>query len=416
MRDEGAKAGIGEEDSVLSVSDLTAQIRTTLEGSFAEVWVVGEVSNLKYHQSGHVYFSLKDDKAQLNCVIWRSTASRLRFRLEDGAEVFAFGGVTVYPPHGKYQLIVRKVTPKGIGALQLAFMQLLNKLREEGLFDDDRKKPLPEFPRKLAIVTSPTGAAIRDMLRILRARGAGLDVYVFPVKVQGEEAAPAIAKAIGRLNREMPELDVMIVGRGGGSIEDLWAFNEEVVARAIADSGIPVISGVGHEVDVTIADYAADMRAATPTEAAAMACPDRRELKQLTDHLRQRMGQLLQWRLKAARERLDDLASRPALRRPVSVIQQHVQRVDELTERLANSTRSALEMKRQRLEALSGKLNALSPRNVLERGYSITVLAESGKVVLNARQAPPGTAVSTLLHKGRLLSKVEKTVPDEESA
>ncbi len=409
MRDSGGRPPeelIGDAP-LLSVSQLTAQIRKQLENQFADVWVVGEISNLKYHQSGHVYFTLKDNAAQLSAVMWRTVAARLRFTLEHGMEVFAFGRITVYEPQGKYQLSVSRIMPKGMGALQLAFTQLLEKLRAEGLFEAARKKPLPEFPRRIAIVTSPTGAALRDMLRILKSRGADLDVFIYPVRVQGDGAAPLIAAAIERLNKNMPELDAMIVGRGGGSLEDLWPFNEEIVARAIAASRIPVVSGVGHEIDVTISDYAADVRAATPTEAAAIVTPDRIELGRRVDNLRSRMGRQLSWRLEAARQRVDALAERGVSQRPLEMIQRHVQRVDDLETRLSGSIRLSLKQNRAKLDSLAARLDALSPLRILDRGYSITTLADTGKVIRDASEAPAGTLIRTRVSSGQISSRVE---------
>jgi exodeoxyribonuclease VII large subunit len=274
---------------VHTISELTRKIKELLTKSFREVWVTGEVSNLTYHRSGHVYFTLKDEDAALGCVIWRSAAGKLRFRIEEGSEIIALGDISVYEVRGNYQLVVVYAEPKGIGALALAFEQLKKKLAAEGLFDERHKKPLPFLPRKIGIVTSPTGAAVRDMIRTILARFPNAHLIVHPARVQGEGAAGEIAAAIQTLN-EMNEVDVMIIGRGGGSLEDLWPFNEEIVARAIFASAIPVISAVGHEVDVTISDYVADARAPTPTAAGEMVVPREEDLRLALLQLHQRIG------------------------------------------------------------------------------------------------------------------------------
>ena len=266
------------EQQILTVTEVTEQIKELLETSFPNVWIEGEISNFSRPRSGHCYLTLKDDEAQLPAVIWRSTASRLRFDLHDGLEVVCLGHLDVYPPRGRYQLIVREIEPKGIGALELAFRQLRDKLAKEGLFEPGYKKPLPAFSRRIAVVTSATGAAIRDFLEVLRRRWRGADVWIVPVRVQGEGAAEEIAAALEDVNRLADRPDCIVVTRGGGSLEDLWAFNEEVVVRAIFASKIPVVSAIGHEIDVTLSDLVADVRALTPSEAAELVAPAADEL------------------------------------------------------------------------------------------------------------------------------------------
>ena len=266
---------------VLSVTQLTAQLKGVVEQEFSTVWVAGEISNFSRPQSGHCYFTLKDDNAQLRGVIWRGTASKLKFEIHDGLEVVCRGHLDVYPPRGSYQLVVDKIQPQGIGALELALRKLREKLSKEGLFDTSRKQPLPTFPRRIGIVTSPTGAAIRDFLEVMRRRWQGVEVFVFPVRVQGDTAAAEISQAIQQANRLAPSLDVLVVGRGGGSLEDLWAFNEEPVVRALATSRVPTVSAVGHEIDVTLADMAADVRALTPSEAAELVVPSAQGVTEL---------------------------------------------------------------------------------------------------------------------------------------
>ena len=322
-----------QNDKILSISELTQQVKVLLEEAFPSVWASGEISNYKRASSGHLYLTLKDAEAQLPAVMWRTGASRLRFDLHDGLEVIVRGHIEVYPPHGKYQFIIEELQPKGLGALELAFRQLQEKLSKLGYFDPRRKKPLPRFPRRLALVTSPTGAAIRDMLQVLVQRWSAVEVWVCPVPVQGEGAAEKIAAAIRFLNR-LGGIDVMIVGRGGGSLEDLWAFNEEAVARAIFESAIPVISAVGHEVDVTIADLVADFRALTPTHAATHVVPSSEELLSGVRDLENKLHDSMRRRLEQTRRCLDDLAGLRIFRLPLERVHEEEQQLDDWSERL----------------------------------------------------------------------------------
>src|SRR5271165_821520 len=302
---------------VLSVWQLTAKIKDLLEVSFGSIWVTGEISNLARPQSGHCYLTLKDDQAQIPCVLWRSAAARVRFDLQDGLEVICCGRIDVYAPRGVYQLIIESIEPKGIGALELALRQLREKLAREGLFDARRKRPLPPFVRRIAVVTSPTGAAIRDFLQVLGRRWRGADVIVVPTRVQGDGAAAEIAAAIATANRLPLAIDCLVVTRGGGSLEDLWAFNEEAVVRAIHASRIPVISAIGHEIDVTLADLVADVRALTPSEAGELVAPAAEDLLARFRQTEARLAAALRSRLAAARSRLDSVASHRAFRRPL---------------------------------------------------------------------------------------------------
>jgi len=395
---------------IYTVSELTREIRSALEYGFAGIWVSGEVSNQRRPASGHCYFTLKDAAAQLNAVMWRSLADALRFQLRDGLAVLVQGDVTVYEPRGQYQIIVRHVVPLGVGALQLAFIQLKEKLAAEGLFDAERKRPLPLVPRCIAIVTSPTGAAVRDMLNVIYRRFPGARVLICPVRVQGDRAAAEIAAMIETVNR-LPSVDVMIVGRGGGSIEDLWPFNEEVVARAIAASRVPVVSAVGHETDFTIADFVADVRALTPTDGAARVTPDLEQFMQDLRALKERLGKALQSTLAAARERLDGLARSYALRRPLERIRLREQRLDDLAHQLYRSTRHVLELRRQRLSGLSDRLESLSPLAVLARGYSITLRDADGSLVRDPATVRIGETIRTLLHGGVLWAEVRRSGP-----
>jgi exodeoxyribonuclease VII large subunit len=396
---------------VLSVSELTQGVRALLEEGFPSVWVSGEVSNLARPASGHQYFSLKDSQSQLRSVIWRGVALRLRFDLKDGMEVIARGRLTVYAPRGEYQLVVEEIQPKGLGALELALRQLREKLFALGYFDPRRKKPLPRFPRRVALVTSPTGAAVRDMLEILARRWPAAEVWVCPVRVQGDGAAQEIAAALRLLNRLTPGADVLIVGRGGGSAEDLWSFNDEVVAHAIFESRIPVVSAVGHEIDLTIADLVADRRALTPSEAAELVVPDLAEMHAALGATETRLRELIAGRLQGARQRLQDLAGRRAFRLPVERVRDLERRLDEWAGRLERAARQRLRQARSAAEAAAGRLETLSPLKVLARGYSLT-RTEAGQVIRDATQVRAGERVVTLLHHGRIASRVETVSPE----
>ncbi|RKY26800.1 MAG: exodeoxyribonuclease VII large subunit [Planctomycetota bacterium] len=398
---------------IYTVTALTREIKRILDEAFPAVWVVGEISNARQYSSGHIYFTLKDENAQLSAVIWRGVAQRLKFKLEDGIQVLAFGRVEVYEPRGQYQLIVSRIEPKGYGALQLAFEQLKRRLAAEGLFDAARKKPLPRFPSRIGIVTSPDGAAIRDILNILGRRFPKLYILLRPVRVQGDGAAEEIAQGIRDLNK-WGNLDVIIVGRGGGSLEDLWAFNEEIVARAIAKSRIPIISAVGHEIDYTIADFAADRRAATPSEAAEKVVPVLEEVLQQLDAFERRLQLALQAKANDMRQRLERLAQSYGMRLPLDRIMQLQQRLDELQQRLNISALHATEIFARRLNELAGRLASLDPHAVLARGYSITFRTDDGSIIRRSDQIAAGDGITTKLHKGYIESVVSKSLPERE--
>ncbi len=400
------------QEPVLSISELTAEIKDLLETSFADVWVEGEISNFSRAGSGHCYLTLKDRDAQLPAVIWRSTAGRVRFRLDDGLEVVCRGQVDVYPPRGRYQLIIREIQPKGIGALELALRQLREKLAREGLFDADRKRPLPSFVRRVAVVTSPTGAAIRDFLEVLRRRWRGVDVWVVPVRVQGEGSAEEIAAAVEMVNRLAAPCDCLVVTRGGGSLEDLWAFNEEVVVRSIFASRIPVISAVGHEIDVTLSDLVADVRALTPSEAAELVAPSSEELQGRLRQYEGRITAAVRARLRGARARLDAVTSRRVFRRPLEQVRDLARRVDELELRANRATVNRMERARGRLDSLAAQLDSLSPLRVLARGYSLTETASDGQVIHDAGELSVGEELLTRFGKGRATSRVERIEPE----
>jgi exodeoxyribonuclease VII large subunit len=368
--------------------------------------VQGEVTNCTRAGSGHIYLTLKDDAAQIRAVVWRNTAARLKFELHDGLEVVAAGPIEIYEARGTYQLIVEQLLPQGVGALELAFRQLCEKLSAEGLFAPERKRKLPRFPRRIALVTSPTGAAVRDMLQVITRRWRATDIVIVPVAVQGAGAAGEIAAALRAVHR-LPGVDVVITGRGGGSLEDLWAFNEEIVARAIYDCLIPVVSAVGHEIDVTLSDLVADVRALTPSEAAERVIPSADEWKErLTVH-RRRLAAVLKARVGAARRQLDQLAAMRVLRNPRLIIDDLTYRIDELDAQASRAICRRVQLLRDKLGGIASRTEALSPLAVLGRGYSVTTDAETDRVITSATDTSVGKRIRTRLKTGSLVSRVE---------
>lgn len=407
--------GGGRPERALAVGELTRRIRDQLEGEFPSVWVEGEISNFTAHGSGHWYFTLKDDSASLSSAMFRGANSRVRFRPEHGMAVLCHGRISVYPPRGNYQLIVDRMEPQGVGDLQLAFEQLRRRLEAEGLFAAERKQRLPSMPVRIGIVTSPTGAALQDMLRVLDERFHPLEIRLAPARVQGEGAAQEVADALDLLNSQTDpqrRCQVILCGRGGGSLEDLWAFNEEVVARAIDRSRIPVISAVGHEVDVTIADMVADVRAATPSNAAEIAVPVRAEQDALLEDLEGRLEQGWARSLRRRRERLERVRSH--LVDPRRYLQIQSQRNDELASRLNGALRRGRAQHGQRLAAVAGRLDALSPLGVLGRGYSITLTGD--RAVRDASEVAPGDDVQIRLNRGTLACSVISTTDDKDGS
>lgn len=442
---------LAPERRVWSVSELNARIRGVLEAQFRDLWVEGEISNCRPAQSGHLYFTLKDDAAQIRCVCFRNQARLLKFQPEDGLHVTVRGSLSVYEQRGDYQLYVEHLEPVGVGSLQLAFEQLKKKLEAEGLFDAARKKPLPVLPRRIGIVTSPAGAAVRDILRILRQRFPNANVLVYPARVQGDGACDDIVRAIGFLNRSRL-VDVMILARGGGSLEDLWAFNEEDVARAIAASQIPVISGVGHETDFTIADFVADVRASTPSNAAEIVVRTRQEFDRHIAGLERQLAQHARYRLALLSRRVQDLRAHPGFRRLSDVLRQRRMRADELSARLGDLLRGRLDQSRRRLGAAQLRVHAFdlrarigtlrarfeqrtgalaermqrrlvgerrrleramlqlderSPLRVLERGYAIAYDA-AGNVLRSADQVSPGDEIGIRLSRDSITAAVKR--------
>ena len=398
-----------------SVSQLTFEIKELLEGTLSTQYVAGEVSNCRPARSGHVYFTLKDEQSQIAAVMWRSTAGRLGFELRDGQEIVAVGRVEVYAPRGSYQLIVQQAIPQGLGALELKLRQLKERLAAEGLFDPSRKRPIPRLPKRIALVTSPTGAAVRDMLQVITRRWPNVNIVVVPVAVQGQKAAPEIAAALRNV-ASIPDVDVVITGRGGGSLEDLWAFNEEIVARAIATCPVPVISAVGHEIDVSISDLVADVRALTPSEAGELVVPIQAEYFEALDDVRNRLVNSLRQRAVQARTQLDGLASRRVFTNPAQRVRQLEERIDELGDRLTRSAQLRVEHSRQNVARLADTLNSLSPLGVLARGYSMTFQLDEddqrGALLTDSKTAVPGDRLLTYVNDGRVVSRVEDVQSD----
>ena len=391
----------------VSVSELTAHIRDIidLDPSLKRVLVRGELSNYKVYSSGHRYFTLKDSEAALSCVMFRSDAERVRFRPENGMSVLCSGQVSVYARDGKYQLYVRQMQPDGVGDLYVAFEQLKARLQSEGLFASEHKKPIPVMPSRIAVVTSASGAAVRDIIRVLGKRWPLSKVIVLPVRVQGEEASREIAAAIRYANR-WKVADLIIAGRGGGSMEDLWAFNEEVTARAVYDSEIPVISAVGHEPDFTIADFTADRRAATPSNAAELAVPEREKVLESLAVTQLRADRAVRRILDSGARRLESLSSRPIRKSPMAFIDQRRLDVDRFAESMDAAERHILSENRQKYIRLVSALEALSPLRVLARGYSVVTLPD-GTVVRRSEQAAPGSLLRVRLSEGALNCRVE---------
>jgi len=442
---------LAPERKVWTVADLTSRISGVLSAQFVNLWVEGEVSNCRPAQSGHIYFTLKDAKAQIKCVCFRSQAMRLKFKPEDGLKLIVRGSISVYEPRGEYQIYVEHIEPSGVGALQVAFEQLKKRLQAEGLFDQARKKPLPVLPRCIGVITSPTGAAVRDIIRILRRRFHNAHLIVYPVRVQGDGAAPEIVSALKYFDR-VQSVEVILLARGGGSIEDLWAFNEEIVARAIFESNTPIVSGVGHESDFTIADFVADVRASTPWAAAEVVVRSRQEFDRHVQDLEIKLSRQIRYLVLQWQHRLKDLTTHGGFRRLEDLLRRHRQQTDELTAGLVQALEDRLETLRHRFTIaetriasfdlrariralgirlvqrsselgmrmerfLSGKIQSLerlnvqleerSPLRVLERGYAICTDAE-GNVLSAADQAALGSEINVQLSRGRLGAEVRR--------
>ncbi len=396
------------EEKILSVSQVNAYIKSMMDNDalLCNVCVRGEISNYKLYPSGHHYFSIKDADGALRCVMFRGNAVRLRFRPENGMKVLVTGRISVFPRDGAYQLYCTSLTPDGVGDLYVAFEQLKSKLAAEGLFDPAHKKPLPKFPHRIAIITSGAGAAVMDMLRILGKRYPLSKVLILPVRVQGVEAPAEIASAIRYANRYQIA-DIIITGRGGGSIEDLWAFNDERVARAVYASEIPVISAVGHEPDVTICDFVADVRAATPSNGAELAAPDQTQLRNQLQNAQSRLLEAMTKQLKLSRQTLDALAAKRVLQSPENYLQDKRMQLDYLHQQLIAASQRQVAEKKQRFIRLTASLEAMSPLKVLSRGYSV-VRAEDGTLVTDASRMRTGDRIRVQMQKGSLTACVEQ--------
>ncbi|MDR0522456.1 MAG: exodeoxyribonuclease VII large subunit [Planctomycetaceae bacterium] len=391
----------------LTIGELTQKIKASIESQFDSVWVVGEVSNLTYHRSGHVYLTLKDQDAQLPANVWKSVAEKIKFKIKEGMELVCRGRLTVFPLHGKYQLTISSLQPKGIGALELALQQLREKLAAEGLFSPARKRPLPPVIRKVAVITSPTGAAIRDFLQILGRRTQQIDILLVPVKVQGEGASEEIAEAVRTVNRlgGNDRVDCIVITRGGGSAEDLWAFNEEPLVRAVAASFLPVVSAVGHEIDTTLCDFAADVRTATPSEAAERISEEDTERFREIRQIRQRLGDLMNRRLLTASERFRFIKQHSVFQRPEQLIEVRRCQADYLEERLDRSMDRRWQSAADQCGKAAAALEALSPLAVLGRGYTLTETAD-GKRLQSAGEASAGSVIRTRFADGCVESKI----------
>lgn len=420
---------------IYAVSEITQDIKLILENTFGEVWVEGEVSNFKAHTSGHFYFTLKDDTAILPAAMFGRANREVKFKIENGLKVICFGKISVYGPRGQYQIIVEKIEPKGIGGLQLALEQLKKKLEKEGLFSAEHKRPIPYLPSRIGVVTSLSGAAIKDILKILDRRFSDIHIIISPAQVQGEGAKEEIVRAIKDLNRLNEQLssdqriEVMIVGRGGGSIEDLWAFNEEVVAQAIYNSRIPVISAVGHERDWTIADLVADLRAPTPSVAAELVIPKKEDLREklsvlttslkrsfsyiagsfqeTTDDLVHRLILNMEHILELSRGQLNAVAKKLALLNPIVLIHKYREKIDSLAKQIYVRLDHYLKLRQSEFNGLIEKLSSLSPLNILSRGYSITFKMPEVKIIKDAKLIKAGDTIKTRLHLGEIVSEVK---------
>lgn len=401
-------------DTPLSISQLNWYIKNVLEEAVPNVWVEGEVSDLSRPSSGHYYFSLKDDRSQVRAVIWRSTAQQLKFQIKDGQSLVCCGPIEVYPPRGSYQLIVNRVQPKGVGALQLAFQQLHEKLNRQGLFDAIHKQSLPRFPKRIGVITSPSGAALHDFLETARQLWSDFRLTIIPARVQGEQAAADIVRGIRHAQAMAPPLDVLVLCRGGGSIEDLWCFNDERVVRAIHQCKIPTISAIGHEVDVTLSDLVADVRCHTPTHAAQMVFPNRTEIRSNLTQLRHRLHSQLVNRIENQRMRLRSFADRSLLGRPHDLHLIRRQTIDELEHRIKTAVDKLLMSKKEKLQGIARATEALSPLNVLSRGYSLTCHSTGQDPVRSVDQLEPGDSIETKVTDGTIHSTVDSIHRNED--
>jgi len=392
---------------IFSVSEITGHIKNILKADkeLEDFYLRGEISTPKQYHSGHTYFTLKDEKSQINCVLFKRVSENIKFDLEHGMKVIIRGSIDVYGPRGDYSVIVEDVQPDGIGSLNLAFIQLKNKLEKQGLFLKEHKKQLPQFPKTIGLITSLSGAVMHDVLNVLKRRYPLVKVLIVPTPVQGKEATNSIVNAIALINQREYNVDVIILARGGGSLEDLWCFNEESVARAIYQSRVPLISAIGHETDFTIADFVADYRAPTPSAAAEKAVPDINELKKLITHLNERILNALANLIKSNKSLLDQIANRPIFRKPLEAIHVYYRKIDGFEYMLQTKISRSISLKRKSLEILDSKLFALNPKAILERGYSIVM--QNNKIIKNADEVKIDSNINVVLYKGEIEAKVK---------
>lgn len=396
---------------IFSVGELTRQIKGVLEQGFANVSVEGELSNCKRHSSGHIYLTLKDEKSQISGVIWRNRAEGLFFTPQDGMRVIVRGNVTLYELRGVYQIDIAQIQPAGVGDLQIAFEQLKNRLAAEGYFDAERKKPIPQFPRRIGIVTSPTGAALRDIVNVIRRRCPPVELILCPVKVQGPGSADEIAGAIKDLNNH-GLADVMIIGRGGGSLEDLWAFNEEVVAEAIYRSHIPVISAVGHEVDFTIADFVADLRAPTPSAAAELVVPTLAEMVEIVSKFYYTSEQIVNDLLLTRRDRIRTLLRSYSFNKPIDLLRQHSQRADDLQLTIQRIVSHRIALVHQQFASLEKRIHSVNPHSILERGYAMVLKGK--KAISRVGELRTKDEITLKMYDGIIPAMILETVPSDQ--
>ena len=397
---------LDQDKRIYTIYEITRNVKFQLEGNFKGIWVQGEISNFLRHTSGHMYFSLKDEKSVLKCAMFRRSNQKLAFDPENGMNVLCFGSISVYEPRGEYQLIAEEMEPKGIGLLEIKFKKLKEKLFKEGLFDERHKKAIPFLPEKIGIITSPTGAAVRDILNVLERRYSNVEIIINPVKVQGKDAKFQIVEAIQDFNN-LKNVEVILLSRGGGSIEDLWPFNEEEVGRAIFDSEIPVISGIGHEVDFTIADFISDLRAPTPSAAAELVLPEKEKLVEKINLISERLKNALIGKLDLVEEKLMSLKESYVLKQPLNVVMQFEQRIDEMYKSIGIHIDHILDMRKESFNSLVGKLEVLSPLGILARGYSITKKEQGGAIIKDAKSLSKNDIIKTKLSKGEVTSRVE---------
>ena len=407
-----AKTVDGGQSDIFSVSQITAEIKALLDGAFPAVWVEGEISNFTHHfASGHMYFTLKDEKAELRAAMFRGYNEHLKFPVENGMMVLANGDISVYEARGQYQLLVRRMEPAGVGTLYLAFEALKKKLEGEGLFDESRKQSLPSYPFRIGIVTSGSGATIQDIRNVLSRRAPHLELILRPTLVQGNAAAEDIISAIGELEK-IGDLDCIIVGRGGGSLEDLWAFNEEKVVRRIAAATVPIISAIGHETDLTLSDFSADLRAPTPSTAAELVSPALSDIRSGLDEVAWRLGEGLKNRVQSSWQQLDGQVSRYGFQQPRVLLERGTEDLNETAERLARNVRVILAMKNANHGSVSGRLSAVNPTAILERGYAIPYTLPDKRNLKSVRGVKKGDRFSLHLSDGKLESEVKKISKD----